>query len=1142
MSSRWPASIIRQSPITPAGPAQNGAAPGIWRMDEVAYWREQNLWPIPGVVPDPYFNNVTLLLSTTSLSNASNKLFLDNSGMYNPVWPGYGNTGQNSGVVAQGLPTPYGPTFSYYFDGDNDWIDVPASSQFNQNSAFTVEMWVNTSSGYALGSIFYSGGASGFLDLGVNSSTGKIAILLSTTGASVVDASMAPTIGVWMHLAMVSNGSTVTLYVDGVSQGSASYSGVAPNTAIRLGRYKPTGGTGFKGYMSNVRVVKGTAVYTANFTPPTAPLTVSSGTALLTCSTNRFQDLSPNNFTCTPNGNVAVSNANPFVVKYPGLSSTYAPSTASAWSGYFNGGDADWVSAPSNTAFAFGTGDFCMEAWVLSNANNSYRSVITVVGAVSLMMYNSGKMQVIDRATSTALLTDPTAFPLGRWVHVACSRESGTLRLFVNGALVASAANTTNFSSTGATYIASWDGFNFRWYGYISNARIVKGSAVYTSAFTPPTAPLTAISGTSLLTCQNSTFIDNSSNNFTLTTNGSATTTGKNPFEATGYWALVGATNQGGTIPQTTATDLGSGSFTIECWVNRQTAAAIVTKRRTDSALTGSWGLTMDANGYFIFLGVGWASTYTATTNPIPVGKWTHLAVSRDGTNLSMYVDGVRVYNTTDSYDYTCSTYTILKLWGNSGGNYPAGSALTGGFVGHLSNLRIVQGAAVYDPSSATLTVPTSPLTAISGTSLLTCQDTTLKDNSPNNLTITAYASSGQAQFSPFDIYSPVTGYGSSVYVDGNGTGFGSVMNTNILNNNNLYSDFTIEFWVYPTATYSDKLFVSAYASASAGWHIGVDSTSTLYFGPPGTKPITSTTIPKAGAWSHVAVTRSGSTLRMFLNGALLATTTYTTQLTVNNATMFIGTLTGSDYAFTGYFSDVRLSYTALYTSAFTPPTAPLSPSQYTRALITGNSARVYDASGVNAMQTVADTKVSTTVSKFGGSSVYFDGTGDRIVIPSVPALQFGTGNFTVEFWLNLTARDTSGAAIFNNYNSFTTGALGFFAGHGSSSVTKYQVAVNGTFPAIVSSASVTYGQWDHFAIVRNGNTLTLYINGVADGTFNMTGITINGVGNFWWLGSAQDASSNYELNGYIDDFRITKGVARYTSNFTPPTTAFPNY
>ena len=164
-----------------------------------------------------------------------------------------------------------------------------------------------------------------------------------------------------------------------------------------------------------------------------------------------------------------------------------------------------------------------------------------------------------------------------------------------------------------------------------------------------------------------------------------------------------------------------------------------------------------------------------------------------------------------------------------------------------------------------------------------------------------------------------------------------------------------------------------------------------------------------------------------------------------------------------------------------------------------------------------------------------FDGTGDYISIPLNPALQFGTGDFTVEFWSFFIARGVSGSGLVTNYTTFQAGSLGIFAGHGSANITKYQVSYNGTgFPNIQSTTSILYNQWAHIAVVRYGTTITLYINGTANGTITSASAALNGTGS-WSVGTAGDAVASYYTNGYIQDLRITKGVARYTANFTAP-------
>jgi hypothetical protein len=93
-----------------------------------------------------------------------------------------------------------------------------------------------------------------------------------------------------------------------------------------------------------------------------------------------------------------------------------------------------------------------------------------------------------------------------------------------------------------------------------------------------------------------------------------------------------------------------------------------------------------------------------------------------------------------------------------------------------------------------------------------------------------------------------------------------------------------------------------------------------------------------------------------------------------------------------------------------------------------------------------------------------------------------------------------------------------------------------------VSAAAVSQGVWHHVALVRYGNTLTTYVDGVAGTPADCTGISFGDSGFTVQLGGVNNAPYDAPLNGYIDEFRVTKGVARYTGSFTPPTQAFPTH
>jgi hypothetical protein len=188
-----------------------------------------------------------------------------------------------------------------------------------------------------------------------------------------------------------------------------------------------------------------------------------------------------------------------------------------------------------------------------------------------------------------------------------------------------------------------------------------------------------------------------------------------------------------------------------------------------------------------------------------------------------------------------------------------------------------------------------------------------------------------------------------------------------------------------------------------------------------------------------------------------------------------------------------------------------------------------------NDLETVGNAQISTSVKKFGTGSMAFDGSGDYLYPATSPNLAMGTGDFTVEGWIYATGtpsdspifecRSTGSATDGFTLTAFSSSVIRLFCGS-----------------ALISSSSTTYvGQWVHLAVVRVSGTTTFYINGTSVGS---TASTINWTNQDVIVGGGRysaGSSINVSFTGYIDDFRITKGVARYTANFTPPTAAFPN-
>jgi hypothetical protein len=204
------------------------------------------------------------------------------------------------------------------------------------------------------------------------------------------------------------------------------------------------------------------------------------------------------------------------------------------------------------------------------------------------------------------------------------------------------------------------------------------------------------------------------------------------------------------------------------------------------------------------------------------------------------------------------------------------------------------------------------------------------------------------------------------------------------------------------------------------------------------------------------------------------------------------------------------------------------------------NSTTFTDASTNNFTITRFGTPViSTTQSKFGGASGLFDAQGDVITAPSNTDFDMGSGNFTIECWVYPTATNQRQIFVNRGNNAAQNDSSSFLFEITALNKARFLFVTDFGSPkvaeVVLSSGSISQNTWTHIAVVRNGNTITLYINGTADGTADVTGDSMNAVIQTLKIGDYTTAG-DLEFLGYIDDLRITKGKALYTANFTAPT------
>jgi hypothetical protein len=221
-----------------------------------------------------------------------------------------------------------------------------------------------------------------------------------------------------------------------------------------------------------------------------------------------------------------------------------------AVSSYFN--RSNYLTAPSNSAFAFGTGDFTIECWIypstLGITTNGINYFIDNRAAANSGEWTfgtntAGDLIFANGASGDFSLSASAAITLNNWQHVAVVRSGTTFTLYRNGVQIATTTNSQNFSTVSALAISSNPTNAYYFNGYISNVRITKGVAVYTGAFTTPTSPLrttqvagtniaaiTSVSSVSLLTCQDLGLTDKSNNALVITNTGVTTTIKTTPF------------------------------------------------------------------------------------------------------------------------------------------------------------------------------------------------------------------------------------------------------------------------------------------------------------------------------------------------------------------------------------------------------------------------------------------------------------------------------------------------------------------------------------------------------------------------------------------------------------------------------------
>jgi hypothetical protein len=328
-----------------------------------------------------------------------------------------------------------------------------------------------------------------------------------------------------------------------------------------------------------------------------------------------------------------------------------------------------------------GSGDFTVELWAYKTANAVTR-LFTSNSSIFLQDFSFNRIGLYWSSPETFLGGVPQ-LPLNAWTHVAVTRQGNTFRVFYNGALSLTVTSSLTTATPGIGYIGTANtGTSEFFNGYIDEFRLTKGVARYTASFTVPDAPY------------------------------------PNSFGAASSWSMfsTGTSNDFDGIYLNNQTDFafGTGDFTIEFFVNLSSSGS--NQVLYDSRPSGTNGaytsIYLDAATTKIYFYTN-SSNVISQSSTFTYNTWHHIVATRTGTNTKLFIDGVQEGSTyIDNSNYLIGAGRPFT--GN--GNTPPVS----GIVGYVSNLRVVKGSGPYQGAGSTILVPTSPLTSVPNTVLLT--------------------------------------------------------------------------------------------------------------------------------------------------------------------------------------------------------------------------------------------------------------------------------------------------------------------------------------------------------------------------------------------------------------------------------------
>lgn len=495
-------------------------------------------------------------------------------------------------------------------------------------------------------------------------------------------------------------------------------------------------------------------------------------------------------------------------------------------------------------------------------------------------------------------------------------------------------------------------------------------------------------------------------------------------------------------------------------------------------------------------------------------GNWHHAAIVRSGTTTTVYIDGVSGGSETSSTEYRDNMSGYFTI-GDSGGSSPSGQQL---ILGAIACVEVLKGTALWTTS---FTPPTDRRDFVHGGDIISvsCEFSSGTVQAHGYDRITGNELSENFSSTPTWVATPV-----------NGTVFGT-------------QDFTVDFWTRGIAGLSEfDLFVNSYnwplSSTETYGAIRIYTNTSGYFcfsvyNGSVQYVVPSYTSRTANIWQHVALVRVGTTITLYVDGISVCSQVVASNYSLINWVALGWAAYGTTNETTaGYADQLRIFVgKALWTGAFTPPT---TVDQYRRAYTAECQHWVHGSR--KAPQTA---ELAPLIECNGSmSQPWWVAAFGQVVVPQTAIrmpLSLGSGDFTIEFWVNLTSAPGSGVygIVVGGCALMGGDNYGFQIVQTTGNIIQAMLYdVTRTLAATVNSSIVSGNQWTHIAVVRSGSSLKMFKNGYMSESVTTTTLVGASSATPTFFNDAQAASRS--MAGSISNFQCHVGVAKYKQNFIP--------